>query len=114
MREALRFKKKFTRLVFRAFELSYNGLLISRQTKTQPGFIRLKNTGFGYDHYTLSVWEDYESLKAFARSGAHLDAMKKSATLASEIRTYSYESGQLPDWKQVKVLLREKGKVFRY
>ncbi len=102
------------RSLWKFFELSYNGLLISRQTKTQPGFIRLKNTGFGYDHYTLSVWKDQKSLREFARSGAHLEAMKKSAALATEIRTYSYESDQLPDWKEVKQLLRDKGKVFRY
>lgn len=102
------------RSLWNFFALSYHGLLISRQAKTQPGFVRMKNRGFGYDHYTLSVWESEEALRQFARSGAHLDAMKKSGQLASEIRTYSYAGGQLPSWNEVKGLLREKGRIFKY
>lgn len=102
------------RSVWNFFALSYNGLLISRQAKTQPGFIRMKNRGFGYDHYTLSVWASEEALKQFARSGAHLEAMKKSGKLATEIRTYSYEGDQLPSWKEVEALLKDKGRVFKY
>lgn len=102
------------RSLWNFFALSYNGLLISRQAKSQPGLIRMKNRGFGYDHYTLSVWEDKESLKKFARSGAHLEAMKKSGELATEIRTYSYQGDKIPSWKEAEAMLREKGKVFRY
>ena len=102
------------RSLWHFFALSYNGLLISRQAKSQPGFIRLKNTGFGYVHYTLSVWENEEALRQFARSGAHLAAMKKSGQLATEIRTYSYASDQLPSWSEVKTLLQEKGRVFTF
>ncbi len=102
------------RSLWKFFALSYNGMMIVKQTRSQPGFIRMKNTGFGYDHYTLSVWEDQKSLREFAKSGAHLDAMKKSALLATEIRTFSYESDRIPDWKEVKQLLQNNGKVFRY
>ena len=102
------------RSLWNFFALSYHGLLISRQARTEPGFIRIKNRGFGYDHYTLSVWESEAALRQFARTGAHLDAMKKSGQLATEIRTYSYAGEQLPSWKEVRALLREKGKVFRY
>ena len=68
------------------FPLTYNAMKIVRQIKSQPGFVRMKNTGIGYDHYTLSVWQDEQSMKIFAKTGAHLEAMKKSATLAYEIR----------------------------
>jgi hypothetical protein len=53
-------------------------------------------------------------MKEFARSGAHLEAMKKSALLAEEIRTYTYETDLLPTWQDAKVLLLNKGKVLRY
>jgi len=96
------------------FALSYYAMHIVRQTKVQPGFIKMKNTGFGYDHYTLSVWKDEESLRRFARSGAHLAAMKKSSALATEIRTYSFSSESVPSWKEVRDLLKEKGKILKY
>ena len=96
------------------FTLSYYAMHIVRQTKKQPGFIKMKNTGFGYDHYTMSVWKDEESLRNFARTGAHLEAMKKSSALATEIRTYNFSADTMPDWKEVRRVLNEKGKVFKY
>lgn len=102
------------RSLWNYFPLTYNAMHIVRQTRKQPGFVRMKNTGFGYDHYTLSVWKDEDSMKVFARSGAHLTAMKKSAELAHEIRTFSYEGEKLPTWREVRVLLSEKGKVLNF
>ncbi len=86
------------------FSLSWHGLQISRQSKRQHGFLSLKNTGFGYDHYTISAWSTEENMKVFARSGAHLDAMKKSAKLSTTIRTYVYQTDALPGWKEAKHL----------
>lgn len=71
----------------------------------------MKNTGFGYLHFTLSVWENEEAMKTFARSGKHLEAMKASREIAAEIRTYTFRSEQIPDWKEAKTLLVEKGKA---
>lgn len=96
------------------FALSYYAMHIVRQTKSQPGFIKLKNTGFGYDHYTMSVWQDEESLRKFARTGAHLNAMKKSGALATEIRTYNFSADTMPNWKEVRQLLKENGKIFKF
>ena len=84
------------------FKLSWHGLQISNQAKQEQGFVTIKNTGFGYLHYTLTQWKTEEDLKRFARSGAHLTAMKKSSELASEIRTYTYVADQLPNWKEAK------------
>jgi hypothetical protein len=84
---------------------------IVRQTKTQKGFVKMKSIGFGYNHYTLSLWDAEKDLKEFSRSGAHLDAMKKSNLLASEIRIYTYQSETVPSWREVKSILQEKGKL---
>ena len=92
------------------FKLSLFGLKISNQAKKEKGFVAMKNTGFGYLHYTLTQWQREEDLKRFARSGEHLTAMKKSATLANEIRTYTYASDRMPDWNSAKKLLIENGK----
>ena len=96
------------------FKLSLWGLKIVRQTKTQKGFIEMKNTGFGYLHFTLSAWETEADVKNFARSGAHLEAMKQSRKLATEIRIYTFRSDEIPDWKDAKRLLFERGKVLSF
>ncbi|HNC39521.1 MAG TPA: hypothetical protein PK492_09155 [Chitinophagaceae bacterium] len=93
------------------FRLSAFGLKISRQCKNEKGFIAQKNTGLGYEHFTLTAWESQDDLKRFARSGAHADAMKSSKSLATEIRTYTYVANEMPQWAEAKKLLKEKGKV---
>jgi hypothetical protein len=102
------------RSLWKFFPLTYNAMHIVRQTRSQKGFIALRNTGFGLMHYTLSTWENEEDLKAFARSGAHLESMKKSASLAKEIKTYSYPSDTVPSWKEAKKIISEKGRVLNY
>lgn len=100
--------------VWKFFQLSKNGLNISRQCKKEPGFAGMKNTGFGLNHYTMSRWEREEDRNRFFRSGAHAAAMKKTADMATEIVTYSYEGKDFPDWKTGKQMLKENGKVMRF
>ncbi len=100
--------------LFGFFRLSLNGLKISLQAKGHPGFIKMKNAGFGYLHFTLSVWEDQKYLKQFSRSGAHLEAIKQAGALAREIRIYTFESDVVPDWKEARTLIEKNGKVIPY
>ena len=65
-------------------------------------------------HYTMTLWENEEDLKTFAKSGAHLEAMQKGAKIASEIRTLTMDAEQLPDWKTAKTMLAERGNIMRY
>ena len=90
------------------------GFKIQKQAKSEKGFIKMKNTGFGYEHYTLSVWQSEADLKRFARSGEHSAAMIHTRELASEVRTYTFTSDIIPDWKNVKQLLKEKAKVLKF
>ena len=96
------------------FRLSQYALRITRQIKNEKGFIKMKNTGFGLLHYTLSAWESEEDLKRFYKQGAHLEAMKKASTIATETSTYTYQTNKLPEWKEAKQLLSEKGKVMKW
>ena len=102
------------RSLFGFFRLSNHGRKISNQAKQSKGFLKMKNTGFGYEHFTLSGWENAEDRKAFYLAGAHKEAMKVSAKLSTEIRTYSYEAEALPSWKEAKVLLYEKGSLMKF
>lgn len=96
------------------FRLSLSGLKISNQAKQEKGFVSLKNTGFGYLHYTITLWESEEDLKRFAHSGAHKEAMKQGATLAEKIITYTFPADKLPDWKEAKMLLNKNGKALNF
>ncbi len=101
--------------IWKFFALSYFALSISKQVVKQKGFLKFKKTGIGKLHYTLTAWETEEDMKAFAyQSGEHQESMKTSARLASELRTYSYSAEKLPDWKEAKKLLMEKGKVLKF
>jgi hypothetical protein len=97
---------------FKFFALSARALKIIRQLKAGP-CRDFKKKGWGSSHYTMSLWDSEEELKAFARSGAHREAMQASASIAREIRTITIEAQVLPDWPEAKALLA-KGKVFRY
>lgn len=96
------------------FRLSWNGLKISLQARKSPGFVAMKNTGSGFLHYTMSLWNGEKEAKAFAHSGAHLEAMKKASSLASEIRFHTYAADSLPAWEEAKARVAEKGRVIRY
>ena len=98
---------------WRFFQLSLHGLKISQQLRSQKGFIKLKNTGFGSLHFTMSAWESEADLKRFYREGAHLNAMKRASVIATETRTFTYTAEKLPKWKEAKQFLTEKGKVLK-
>lgn len=94
------------------FALSANALRIMKQLKT-TNYKAFKKRGFWTKHYTMTLWHNEDDLKEFARSGAHLEAMKKSKKMAREIRTITIESDKLPDWKEALELLNT-AKAIRY
>lgn len=98
---------------FKFFALSYNALQIIKQMKG-TAVVQYKSTGLWTTHYTMSLWKSKEEMQSFARSGAHLEAMKQSAKLAKHIKTLSMEMEALPDWKTAKQRLRAEGKTLNY
>ncbi len=102
------------RSVWYFFRLSLFGFRIQKQAASEKGFIKMKNTGFGYEHFTLSAWQSEGDLKRFARSGEHSAAMKRTRELATEVRTYTYSADKLPDWPSAKQLLKDKAKVLKF
>src|SRR5262245_1068283 len=84
------------------FRLSWWGFKISLQARKSKGFVKMKNTGLGYLHFTASIWQSAEDAKAFAHSGAHMHAMREMKSLASEVRIFSFPGNQMPDWKEAR------------
>ena len=73
-----------------------------------------KNTGFWTKHYTMTLWSDEKEMQDFVKSGAHLEAMKTSAEIASEIRVITIDSDVLISWKEGKDLLEKTPNVMRF
>lgn len=97
---------------FKFFALSARALKIIRQLKA-TNCKDFKKRGIWTTHYTMTLWNNESELKEFARSGAHLDAMKKSKEIAKEIRTITIETDTLPSWDEAKKLLQQ-AKVYSY
>ncbi|XOV65920.1 MAG: DUF3291 domain-containing protein [Fluviicola sp.] len=97
---------------FKFFALSSQALKIIRQLRTTQ-CKDFKKRGFWTTHYTMTLWNNEEELKQFAKSGAHLEAMKASGAMAKEIRTITIEAETLPNWIEAKQLLKQ-GKVIAY
>lgn len=97
---------------FQFFALSSKALGILKQLKT-TNCKEFKKKGIWTKHYTMTLWNDDNELKEFAKSGSHLDAMKKSKEIAKEIRTITIDADKLPSWDDAKKLL-ENAKVLRF
>ncbi len=96
------------------FPLTYNAMFVVLQIRKQKGFILMKNTGFGYWHYTLSVWESEADMKAFSHTGRHKKAIQMGPKLATEVRLHTYRADKLPSWKEVREIMKSEGRVITY
>lgn len=90
---------------FKFFALSYKALKIIKQLH-KTDCLGMKKRGIWTKHYTMTLWKDEQQLKAFAGSGAHLEAMKAGKEIAKEIRTLTIDADTFPDWKTAKELLK--------
>ncbi|UZR93818.1 DUF3291 domain-containing protein [Chondrinema litorale] len=88
------------------FALSAEALQILKQLKASH-CKAFKKRGIWTMHYTMTLWNDESELKTFAKSGAHLEAMHKSKSIAKEIRTITLDMDSLPDWNTAKQLLKD-------
>lgn len=92
--------------IWKFFALSQNALQIVKQLKS-TNHVKYKATGFWKDHYTMTLWNSEDDLKHFAKSGAHLQAMKKSGEMAEMIKTLTIDSDKLIDWTTAKSMLQD-------
>jgi heme-degrading monooxygenase HmoA len=92
------------------WELMRHGRRIKKQLKEQncKGF---RQFGFWRDIYTMTLWENEEAMKLFARSGEHKESMKSTARLGQQVRTATFEADKLPGWREAWRKLRATGKV---
>ncbi len=98
---------------FHFFKLASRALKVTRQLNSTE-CLSFKKSGFWNEHFTISAWATKEQMHKFARSGAHLEAMKQSADIAKEIRTLTIEADVVPNWIEAKRRLKEEGKVLKF
>jgi hypothetical protein len=65
----------------------------------------MRNTGFGYTHYTMSAWKSAQAMREFSRSGAHLDAIGKTQRLSHGVVLFTYEGDTLLRWRDAKQMV---------
>ena len=94
------------------FVLSSSAFKIIKQLKA-TNCRDFKKKGIWTTHYTMTLWNNEDELKGFARSGAHLKAMAASKKIAKEIRTITIDTDFLPNLTEAEILLK-KGKVIKY
>lgn len=97
---------------FYFFMFAYHVAKIVKQLKT-ANYKEFKRKGQWNKFYTMTLWDNEADIKAFAISGAHFEAMKRSKKIAKEIRTYTYDAKELPSWDDANILL-ESARVIRY
>ncbi|WP_318311512.1 DUF3291 domain-containing protein [Flagellimonas crocea] len=97
---------------FKFFALSAQALKILKQLRT-TNCKEFKKKGVWTKHYTMTLWNSEEELKEFAKTGAHLEAMRNSGKIAKEIRTITIDATALPNWEEAKKLL-ESASVIRF
>ena len=94
------------------FRLVFHYLKIAKQANSEHCLL-VKSSGLWTTFYTLTQWQSMEDLKRFMRKGNHLRAMKISSLIAMEIRTHSFETTTVINWREAKRLVNEKGKVIK-
>ena len=90
---------------FGFFALSARARYVVKQLKQSACFAS-KTKGFWTKHYTMTLWESESDMKSFARSGAHLKAMKNNSSFSKEIKTITISADDFPSWKEAKRFLK--------
>ena len=101
------------RSIWKIASLVFHRMKIKSQSK-KAGAIKVTTSGLGILSYTMTLWPDENSIAAFSKSGAHLEALKESRLLAVEICILTIDANNIPSVEKAKELLPHEGKTFRY
>lgn len=99
--------------IWHFFKFSLLGMRVLEQLKHSKR-IKQRTVGFWRVHYTMTLWNDEQEMRDFARQSHHLASMKRSREVADEIRILTYDGDRLPTWKEAISLLRSKGRIINY
>lgn len=91
----------------------FHALRSSRQTKSAPGCLGTALRRFNGSFWTLTLWTDVASMRAFMLSGAHRAAMPHLVNWCDEAATarFDWEGSTLPDWSIAEQHMATHGKL---
>ncbi|HMU46454.1 MAG TPA: DUF3291 domain-containing protein [Chitinophagaceae bacterium] len=79
-----------------------------KQAKNSPGIIHASVHNGGWRiGYTLTAWENKDSMMQFRNTGAHKIAMQKISRLSHQYKTMMWEATEVPTWKEAKKKLQQ-------
>lgn len=93
---------------------------INQQLSTAPGLVdsKLRAEFRSLTFWTLSTWEDEESLRSFARSEPHasvVDGLQRSGAMRStDFAFWTMQRGEpFPEWSEVRSRIDKPAKISR-
>jgi len=90
------------------FEFALTSARSMKQAKKSAGCIYAAANNKGWRiGYTLTTWENKESMLQFRNTGAHKVAMIKIRKLSHQYKTLQWESEAQPVWEEAKTRLDE-------
>lgn len=78
------------------------------QAHAAPGCLHADARTVDGVHHTLTAWESEDAMRAYARSGAHLVAMRAFDAIAMG-ETVTYDAERVPSWDEALAAWRERG-----
>ncbi|WP_409292510.1 DUF3291 domain-containing protein [Peribacillus sp. SCS-37] len=79
------------------------------QVKKSEGLLYSSLNNEGWDTYwTLTIWENKNTMKEYRNKGSHINAMKVSRKIADELEFINWEAGDNPTWDECKERLHHK------
>ena len=90
---------------------------VKEAMQDQPGFLgaAVRRKVFGKEAWTLSVWEDDQSVDAFVGSSYHRKAMKEGwpALTTARFARIQVTRSEIPiSWKRAEQILAERGRAY--
>lgn len=89
----------------------YHAVRSFMQAQKAEGVLHVAAKRINGVEHTVTAWRDRETMLAFVRSGAHLQAMKAFHRIA-EGSTFSQVSDRIPEWPEVHELWMERGVAY--
>lgn len=69
--------------------------------------IALKRRGYGFgNHYIMTLWRNKKEIQEFNNDNTKL--LSNSVKILKEVKILSFEAFELPNWKEVIILLENK------
>jgi heme-degrading monooxygenase HmoA len=79
----------------------------AKQSQNAEGNIKTLLNGGWLRGYTITAWEDIDSMMQFRNAGDHKEAMHNMRQVASAYRSMHWETDVIPTWKEAKIKLGE-------